>query len=108
MIRASIRKIQTLSIAILVAFVFSMAAGLEVAAAKSDDENRSKHSGVIQARPDSGLHGMWVIGDRTFETGAGTEFDQSDGPLNVGACASVKLRNGRVHEIDSEPMSDCR
>jgi hypothetical protein len=54
------------------------------------------------------MQGDWVIGGRTFTADAGTEFDQADGELKVGGCAKVHLRNGRVHEIDSEPMENCK
>jgi hypothetical protein len=54
------------------------------------------------------LQGEWVIGGRTFKTGAGTEFDEAEGRLTAGSCAKVEVRSGRVHEIDSEPMSDCQ
>jgi len=37
-----------------------------------------------------------------------TEFDEVEGRFAVGRCAKVDLRNGRVHEIDSGPASDCR
>jgi hypothetical protein len=71
------------------------------------EKNRSGFSGIVQSRPPDGLQGQWVIGGRTFVADAGTEFDQSDGDLAVGACAEVQVRNGRVHEIDSEPFHNC-
>jgi len=48
------------------------------------------------------------IGDHPFSTVPGTEFDQTDGPLAVDGCAKVEVRNGVVHEIDGEPLSDCK
>jgi hypothetical protein len=59
-------------------------------------------------RPENQLQGAWMIGGRTFTSDAGTEFDQSEGQLTIGSCAKVHLRNGRVHEIDSEPMRNCQ
>ena len=73
-----------------------------------DDENRTEFHGIVESRPKSGLHGKWVIAGRTFTTDARTEFDQIEGKLKVGTCAKVHIRNGRVHEIDSEPMRNCR
>jgi hypothetical protein len=72
------------------------------------DDNRDRFYGIVQSRPDGGLQGVWVIGGRKITTGPGTEFDQLEGPLVVGACAKVDIRNGRVHEIDSEPLRDCK
>jgi len=73
-----------------------------------DNDNRSDFYGIIQSRPENGLQGVWVIGGRTFQADAGTEFDQTEGKLTVGQCAKVHIRNGRVHEIDSEPMRNCQ
>lgn len=67
----------------------------------------SRFHGIIQARPQS-LHGEWVIGGRSYTTTSKTEFDQSDGPLLVGTCAKVRIRNWHIREIDSEPLSNCR
>ncbi len=72
-----------------------------------DDDNRSRFFGIIEKRPQDGLQGEWVIGGQTFITVPGTEFDEVDGPLEVGSCAKVDIRNGRVHEIDSESMEKC-
>jgi hypothetical protein len=48
------------------------------------------------------------IGGFAVTTNPATRFDQLDGPLAVGGCAKVDIRNGLVHEIDSEPLEDCR
>lgn len=73
-----------------------------------DSGGRERFYGIIESMPAGGLHGTWVIGGRTLTTSAGTEFDQTEGPLAVNNCAKVDIRGGRVHEIDSEPMRDCR
>lgn len=70
-------------------------------------ENRIRFYGIVQKKP-AGLQGTWVIGRRTVKTNNGTEFDQLEGPLKIGVCAKVDIRNGQVHEIDSEPMRNCR
>jgi hypothetical protein len=72
------------------------------------DNNRSEFNGIVQERPEKELQGVWVIGGRTFTADAGIEFDQSEGQLTVGSCAKVHIRNGRVHEIDSEPLRNCQ
>jgi len=88
---------------IMIMSVVLLMAAPSMASAKGGDreDNRSEFSGIVQSRPQDGLQGQWVIEGRTFVTDAGTEFDQSDGDLAVGACAEVEVRNGRVHEIDS-------
>jgi hypothetical protein len=73
----------------------------------SGDEDRVRLIGTIQSMPE-GLLGDFVIGGQTFSATPETEFDELDGPLTVGGCAKVDLRNGMVHEIDSEPVGDCR
>ena len=72
-----------------------------------DDKDRSRFYGIIEKRPQNELQGEWVIGGQTFIATPGTEFDQADGPLEIGSCAKVEVRNGRVHEIDSESMEKC-
>ena len=99
--------------AMMIALVFTLALSLflgtdMVLAKGNDDDNRSEFYGIIQMRPEKGLQGTWVIGNRAFTADAGTEFDQSEGQLTVGSCAKVHVREGRVHEIDSEPMRNCQ
>ena len=79
----------------------------EVAYAKGGNRNRVTFYGIIQKKP-ANLRGTWIIGGRTVKAVRSTEFDQVDGPLVLGGCAKVDIRNGRVHEIDSEPMRNCR
>ena len=55
----------------------------------------------------AGLQGVWNIGGHQLTTNPQTEFDQEDGPLINGGCAKVDLRNGLVHEIESESIDDC-
>ena len=73
----------------------------------SDKAQRTEFYGLVQALPENSRIGEWLIGGRTVVADAQTEFDQSEGQLKVGACAKVHLRDGRVHEIDSEPLSNC-
>lgn len=99
-----------LAIAVLMLTLFP---GSVQAKRGSDDYGRtfyaveSRFHGIIQARPQS-LHGEWVIGGRSYTTTSKTEFDQSEGPLLVGTCAKVRIRNWHIREIDSEPLSNCR
>ena len=98
------RSASALTVALMLAAVPNMA----LAKRGGDGDNRSEFYGLVQARPENGQHGDWVIGGRTVTTDAGTEFDQSEGSLQVGSCAKVQIRNGRIHEIDSEPSRNCR
>lgn len=77
-----------------------------LAAKDGEGRDRQRFYGRVEVRPET-LQGTWVIGGREVTTSPQTEFDQTDGPLEVGACAKVELRNGIVHEIDSEPDRDC-
>lgn len=80
----------------------------EVSARRGGDDNRLRFYGIIESMPGKDLRGQWVIGGRTVTADSATEFDQREGPLAVGNCAKVDIRNGRVHEIDSEPLRNCR
>ncbi len=73
-----------------------------------DGDNRSEHYGLIKSRPQKSLEGVWNVGGQNFTATAGTEFNQTQGKLTVGSCAKVHIRNGRVHEIDSEPLHNCK
>lgn len=102
--------INTISSTVLISTVLLSTLLTDIAAAKygRGDENRSEYYGIIRARPLDGRQGKWVINERIFITDQNTEFDETEGPLNIGICVKVHLRNGRVHEIDSEPMQDCQ
>jgi hypothetical protein len=89
---------------LLLAFVCSTFLPANTVYAKDGD---IVHRGIIQQKPATGLQGTWKIGGKIFKTTARTQFDQLEGPLVKGACAKVKIRNGAVKEIDSEPLSDC-
>jgi len=93
-------------ISLVVLFIFTPL--MILAKRGNDDTDREVFIGIIQSMPSGGLQGEWIIGDQTFSTVPGTEFDQTNGPLSVNGCAQVEFRNGVVHEIDSEPLSDCK
>jgi hypothetical protein len=77
-----------------------------------DSGDTPRLTGWVQAKPASGFVGTWKVGGKTFQATSGTQIDQADGQLRVGACAKVKYQvvNGqnRAIEIDSEPARDCR
>ncbi|MEZ4681536.1 MAG: hypothetical protein R2932_45720 [Caldilineaceae bacterium] len=79
----------------------------DVAHAKGGNQNRERFYGIVQAKP-AALQGTWIIGGRTIKTVSSTQFRQVGGKLAVGVCAKVDIRNGKVHEIDREPMRNCR
>lgn len=101
------KRLRIVPAAVVLALVLAMLPGLAMAKKGSDGETRGAFYGVVDARPEGRLQGMWVIGGRTFTADDRTEFDQAEGDLQVGGCAKVEVRNGRVHEIDSEPRGDC-
>lgn len=101
-------KVAMATLAIMVALPILGMTDTASAKRRGDDGSRTRFYGIVQSRPANSLHGEWVIGGHIYMTDAGTEFNQSEGRLAVGSCAKVDIRNGRVHEIDSEPMRNCR
>jgi hypothetical protein len=95
-------------LSLTIILLLAVSTNMVLAKRGGNDDNRSESYGIIQERPEKVLQGEWVIGGRRFITEAGTEFDQSEGSLKVGSCAKVHMRDNRVHEIDSEPMRNCR
>ena len=95
-------------ITIMACFLLALAVFLAPAHAKRSDEARHEFRGIVTQRPADTLVGSWVIGGQPVQADQATEFDQAEGPLDLGSCAKVKIRNGRVHEIDSEPLHDCK
>jgi hypothetical protein len=63
--------------------------------------------GIVESRPASVHAGEWVIGGRTFTATADTEIEADDGPLDIGACASVEMNSEHVEEIESESAEKC-
>jgi hypothetical protein len=67
--------------------------------------------GLIQAAPDEGLFGDWVIDGATYQAQRGAEFKQRNGPLVVGACAKVYYTGDqapfRVRKLESQHAADC-
>lgn len=101
-------KNMRIALAIIIVVFMTLPTNAALAEGGDKDKNRSEFSGIVQSRPDNGNHGQWVIGGRTVLTTSSTQFDEAEGPLKAGSCAKVKIRNGRIHEIDSEPMTDCQ
>ncbi len=62
--------------------------------------------GIIESRPD-GKVGTWVVAGRSVEVTAKTRLKEHHGPLKVGTCAEVEFREGKVKEIESEPLKKC-
>jgi hypothetical protein len=62
--------------------------------------------GIIESRPD-GKIGTWVVGGRSVETTESTDLDEDNGPLKVGSCAEVDIDEGKVEDIESEPLNKC-
>jgi hypothetical protein len=104
------RRFKTMMIALAFMIALPLVAPRDMALAKRDRDidERSEFNGIVQSRPENALEGVWVIGGQTYKADAGTEFDQTEGELTVGSCAKVHIRGGHVHEIDSEPMRNCK
>ncbi len=97
-----------IALALTIAVMLAMAPNMALAKRGGDDGNRFEFYGIVEERPANGLHGEWVIDGEIFVTDAGTEFGNYEEDLAVGSCVKVDVRNGRVHEIDNEPMRDCQ
>lgn len=76
---------------------------LNPAQARADED----FHGIIERRPEGNI-GTWIIGGQEIAVTDQTKIEEDDGPLAVGKCAEVDYKNGRVEEIESESMSDCR
>jgi len=100
-------KATIIGLALMLTLAFSLIPD-QTSAKRGGGKDRSEYYGIVESRPAQGLHGDWVIGGRTVTTNPRTEFDQAEGPLAIGGCAKVHFRNGVVHEIDSEPLHNCR
>ncbi|MHC1743236.1 MAG: hypothetical protein AB9873_09430 [Syntrophobacteraceae bacterium] len=101
-------KLSALMVFVMLAITLSLSLiPYPTLAKRGGHDDRARYYGIIESRPLQGLHGDWVIGGRTITTAPNTEFDQREGALAIGSCAKVDSRNGRIHEIDSEPLRDC-
>ena len=101
-------RIQFSVLALICAIFVTLALISPVLAKSGGDDVRSEFRGIVTQRPADTLAGYWVIGGQPVQADQATEFDQAEGPLDLGSCAKVKIRSGRVHEIDSEPLHDCK
>jgi len=62
-----------------------------------------EYKGIIHARPAD-----WIIGDNVYKATDKTKIDEENGPLIVGACAEVEIKNGKITEIETESMKKCQ
>lgn len=86
---------------------------LAAAAAVSSAEETAKKvnqyeriTGVIHRVPSNGL-GMWMVGSRTFEADAFTNFNTFEASMTPGNCAIVVLRQTRAVQIVLLRQGDC-
>ena len=84
-----------------------LAALLGLGLAMNSASARDDFDGIIESKPAGGGAGAWVIGGRTIYVTEQTDLDISDGPLDVGACVEVDIKDGYVVEIDRERNGDC-
>lgn len=99
------RLMFVLAIALIIGLVLPMSLSATPAYAKAGDQ---VYRGLVSSKPATSNIGVWVIAGKSFTATRSTQFDTLDGPLVVGACAKVKIRNGAVKEIESEPARNCR
>lgn len=70
----------------------------------------SIHLGHVESRPDGNI-GVWVIGGESFVADTATTFDETQGPLTVGACAEVEYTTANdtnlATHIESKHADDC-
>ncbi len=85
-----------------VTFVCALVVQSLAQAALASDELK----GIIQSRPE-GKVGTWVVAGATLQVTEETKLTEKEGPLVVGGCAEVDIKNGVVKEIESETLSDC-
>ncbi len=77
-----------------------------------DDDNDLEWRGTVESAPSEGRVGQWTVRGRSFTADSGTEFDEDEGAIQLGACVKVDYTvradgTYRASEIDSEPASDC-
>ncbi|RME47808.1 MAG: hypothetical protein D6796_07230 [Caldilineae bacterium] len=86
----------------------------KIASKSADDcagEPQFHHTGLVQEKPAGGTEGDWAIGGMTFRATASTQFDETNGPLDVGVCAEVEYSVSGMHnvanKIASKNAGDC-
>ena len=62
--------------------------------------------GLVDNRP-ANVAGTWVIGGRELQVSAKTRLVQDQGPIQVGTCVAVDLKQGQVEEIESQKPDQC-
>ena len=88
---------------ILTLFACALTGLAATTVAVADDE----FYGIIESYPDSKL-GIWIVGKRSVEVTEDTELEEENGPLEIGACAEVKVEAGTADEIESESADKCK
>jgi len=53
--------------------------------------NDQEWFGVVITQP-AGVAGTWIVGGMSFEASSGTQLEQNNGPLVVGACVRVRYQ----------------
>lgn len=106
MAKNAVKHFRIISATLLVAAALTVSLQ-PVAASDENRRDRNRFYGIVEKMPEE-RSGTWIIGGMELVPGPRTQFDETEGPLRVGGCAKVDIRQGRVHEIDSEPMEDCR
>ena len=76
-----------------------------------EDDAEQEIEGLIEARPDGGDTGQWLVDGQAFVVNVGTELKTEKGPLVVGTCVEVEYITGNGEnfalEIETKEVGDC-
>jgi hypothetical protein len=84
--------------------------GLTAVAQASGGDDDFRVYGRVNAMPDNGLIGAWVISGTAYVTTATTNFEQENGPFAVGTCVKANLAaadSTEIVKLQTEPDGDC-
>ncbi len=76
------------------------------------DNSTGEWNGTVNAIPNGGAAGIWVIGGQSFQADSNTQFESENGALAMGVCASVAwFTLDGTHDIalsiKTKPAADC-
>ena len=108
------RTVPLALVAMFLGLVLSLLSGWVGAQAgplSSGGDDWPEWRGVVESMPSGGLTGTWVVAGRTFQADSGTQFEQSHGSFQVGACVEVKYQTTsgsyRAVKMETKESSDC-
>jgi Domain of unknown function (DUF5666) len=72
-----------------ITFAIVLAIGMALPAFAEDDTAKIHLEGVIQQLPVGRLLGIWMVSHRAVVVTDGTEIEEEDGPIRIGAKVDV-------------------